>query len=318
MNLFKFILIFVFIVNCALSQSNFVVNGGFEDTISCPSNMGQIQLASPWINPSLNTPDLFHNCSFDNFNVVHVPNNGYGIQAPYNGQSYAGAYFWVKNSPSPGQREYIQTLLISSMVANHKYYVEYFVSCADFFKYATSSLHAYFSINAPTLNDVTVIIATPQIQNALGNFITDKNNWTKISGSFIANGGEQYLTIGNFFTDAFTDTLNIGGGSQPGAYYYIDDVSVIDSTAIGIAEQEKNNAKLHVFPNPAKDEISIEFSELKKGNMVVTDLNGKIVMQEPFETKLLQLDVSNLEAGVYFIEAILNDGKRLRQKLLKE
>jgi OmpA-OmpF porin, OOP family len=56
-------------------------------------------------------------------------------------------------------------------------------------------------------------------------------NWVAVSGTFVANGTETFLTIGNFKSDANTDTLRtpfssstIGGWSQ----LLIDDVSVIE------------------------------------------------------------------------------------------
>ena len=38
----------------------------------------------------------------------------------------------------------------------------------------------------------------PQVQWDSTKYFTDTLNWVKISGTFIAQGGEQYLTIGNF------------------------------------------------------------------------------------------------------------------------
>ena len=59
--------------------------------------------------------------------------------------------------------------------------------------------------------------------------ITDTLNWIKVSGIYIAQGGEKYITIGNFFDNAHTyeDTLN-AQSQYIEAYYYIDDVSVLE------------------------------------------------------------------------------------------
>ena len=61
-------------------------------------------------------------------------------------------------------------------------------------------------------------------------FYTDKLNWTRIEGSYIAVGGENYITFGNLHQDGQTDTLC--NGLYPGypnikeAYYYMDNFSL--------------------------------------------------------------------------------------------
>ena len=80
------------------------------------------------------------------------------------------------------------------------------------------SLHNYNS-SFPTFYDIV-----PQIENPSGNFLTDSVNYVKISGTYKAEGGEQYLTIGNFRSNAETSIYPDEHGS---AQYFIDDVSVI-------------------------------------------------------------------------------------------
>jgi gliding motility-associated-like protein len=67
---------------------------------------------------------------------------------------------------------------------------------------------------------------TPQVVNS-GAPITDMNGWTEVSGCFVANGGEQYITIGNFFPDAASASVPLAGSTAPYlGYVLIDDVSV--------------------------------------------------------------------------------------------
>jgi hypothetical protein len=72
---------------------------------------------------------------------------------------------------------------------------------------------------------------SPQVQNPVGNIITDTTNWTKIEGSFKANGNEDYITIGNFYTDANTDTIRLRPLPFPNASangYYVDDMHLVE------------------------------------------------------------------------------------------
>ena len=59
--------------------------------------------------------------------------------------------------------------------------------------------------------------------------MSDTLNWKLIQGIYVANGGESFITIGNFNNDLTTDTITSNSTSlYDGAYYYIDDVSVIE------------------------------------------------------------------------------------------
>ena len=61
--------------------------------------------------------------------------------------------------------------------------------------------------------------------NPANNLLTSTNNWMLVQGIYTATGGENYLTLGNFLSDA--DTTGVpAAGPQPYAYYYFDDVSV--------------------------------------------------------------------------------------------
>jgi hypothetical protein len=57
--------------------------------------------------------------------------------------------------------------------------------------------------------------------------ITDTANWVKISGIYKAQGGEKYITIGNFFADSNTKIVVTSPTGVPQAAYLLDDVSVI-------------------------------------------------------------------------------------------
>ncbi|MBK6831300.1 MAG: hypothetical protein IPG92_11440 [Flavobacteriales bacterium] len=53
--------------------------------------------------------------------------------------------------------------------------------------------------------------------------IGDTANWTLVSGSFVADSAYQYLVIGNFFSNALTDTLHLAPNNELGAYYFVDE-----------------------------------------------------------------------------------------------
>jgi hypothetical protein len=66
-----------------------------------------------------------------------------------------------------------------------------------------------------------------QIYNFGNPVISDTLNWTKISGIYLASGGESFITMGNFKDDASTQTQgNEDTLAMPFSYYFIEDVSV--------------------------------------------------------------------------------------------
>ena len=55
------------------------------------------------------------------------------------------------------------------------------------------------------------------------------DQWNEITGEFTATGGEKYLTIGNFNSFNHSNVVETHAENTvlPGAYYYIDDISVV-------------------------------------------------------------------------------------------
>jgi hypothetical protein len=70
---------------------------------------------------------------------------------------------------------------------------------------------------------------TPQVYET--DVINDTLNWHKVEGNFIANGTEQFITIGNFFPNYKTTAvyLNNSAGVFSFGAYLVDDISVVES-----------------------------------------------------------------------------------------
>ena len=108
--------------------------------------------------------------------------------------------------------------------------MKFYVNLRDKSRYATSNFGVYFSNDSclappPPPNLISYI---PQIENPYNNVITDKVNWIPIELEYLAQGGENFITIGGFKPDSSSNIIIVDGSSQLIAYYHIDDVSVID------------------------------------------------------------------------------------------
>lgn len=86
--------------------------------------------------------------------------------------------------------------------------------------------------------------------------------------------------------------------------------------AIGLGENE-NSIKAAVYPNPANTSFSIASpSAGRYGYVRVFDISGKeVVANQLVEFNNTQVDVSSLNAGIYFV-AITTDGQTSTQKLV--
>lgn len=89
------------------------------------------------------------------------------------------------------------------------------------------------------------------------------------------------------------------------------------------AETEKIMLK-KVFPNPASDQLTIEFSSEQSGltDMYVYDIGGRALLKISEEMSMgfnsKQIDVSRLPSGVYFVYLPSAEGANARLKFVKE
>jgi hypothetical protein len=228
--------------------------------------------------------------------------NWFGHQYPYSGNAYVGL---VGYSQAFFGREYVGIQLSNILVAGQIYYVAINVSLADTALYAIKNIGALFTntvFNPPSSS----VSSIPQIENT-GAVITDKTNWVTISGSFVAVGDEQYITIGNFRNDANTVKQFVGNGnpSSTVAYYYIDDVYV-GETPLTIDEKEKE-CEVKLFPNPANAIVTIAFKNKNVAayTFEITNLLGQLQSANAeIKNNTISINTEALPMGIYFVKLV--------------
>jgi hypothetical protein len=250
-----------------------------------------------------------------------VPYSFGGGGEPYSGEGYFGVYTFVKGNY---RREYITVPLNEILAAEINYYVSWHVSLMDSAWYASKNIGAYFSESIPPADLQGLLALEPQVRYEGTNFLTDKQGWTKVERSFTAQGGERYLTIGNFDTDEETDTLFVPGGgafrpNQPDfwrvSYYYIDGVSVIpDSIYLGINDIE-NEEVFNLYPNPAQENVMVETKNGHNMHIELYDAIGGLVLKQNMRSSRENIGVGHLPAGMYVI-TLLNKGTVVERRRL--
>ncbi len=207
------------------------------------------------------------------------------------------------------------------LVSGKIYKLSFYVTLADASNGAIKNIGAYFCSTLPSLTGFSYINVVPQIVNQNG-FLTDTLNWVEIQGLFQAVGGEQYVIFGNFNSNANTDTIKVNTNSTNTtayprlAYYYIDDITLIDQSTVGFNELS-NGASIEVYPNPANEVINFKFSDANsKRKIELYNAIGELVLSEDASTQNLSLKTHHLQSGVYFYYIILNDYILKKDKLI--
>ncbi len=311
-----------------LVAQNLVPNPDFEtrDSDFCGIAVSSTMASTlaDWYSPSGGSPDVyFTDIESSCFNFQ--PNSTYGgpiglkgSQLPRSGSSMAG--FFTYTIDGLNQREYVQVQLMSPLVPNGKYLVEYYVSLADSTEFASNNLGFHLSVNPPSAGGSDVLNVTPQFAQA--NTIGDAQGWVRVFDTIIVSDAYQYLTIGNFSDDASTTTVsNPTASFAPatyGAYYYLDDVRVtrVFTGSSGIDESER--VEFNVFPNPTTNEVSVELMGYNGDVSIdLIDEKGRLISSHKRIKETLVIDLSNHEDGIYFVR-IQSDSGTYLEKVVKQ
>lgn len=223
----------------AKGQVNLVPNPSFEIYSSCPDNNSQIKKAIGWDTLKAGgggTPDFYHAC--DPLNAFSTPYQIFSFQNTKSGLGYSDLVLYA--SQIANVREYMQSKLIHKLQNNKSYCVTAFVNLTNYSTCGIDKIGFYFdngSVYAPW-GTVTSNSIIPQVENSTG-VITDTLNWIKIQGTFVANGTEEYISIGNFRYDTQINIISTSTNIAQHATYYFDDISVIEAETKAYAGQDK-------------------------------------------------------------------------------
>jgi hypothetical protein len=239
------------IVNYKDAGENLVPNPSFEDYNICPSGIvGRYErkLVPDWVVPSRGTPDYFNRCGKTD---ACVPKNFAGSARANSGVGYCGIILrknFTRDNKITGEkaeiyREYIQAELNAELVKGKKYRVKFYVCNSSNSRFAVDVIGAYISMERPKATHDEVLEFVPQVENPSGKYISNRDYWVAIEGIYEAQGGEKFITIGNFNNNFSTNYIMMDGRSDFNyAYYYIDDVSVVEvSESYDLVEDSKSN-----------------------------------------------------------------------------
>ncbi|MBI3509253.1 MAG: VWA domain-containing protein [Bacteroidetes bacterium] len=243
---FFFFLFLFFLLNffsaASAQNGNLVINPSFEsDTFPAittwpTANVPGRQVVKGWFTPTPATPDYY--------NSDHSTCDGFPIALAHTGQGRC-AIISGMDVQLPGvsnYKEYVEGILTEPLKPGKKYQVSFYVALDCSAEIASTGIGAYFSKDLILNETKEKLELKPQVQSF--RHITEKDGWTRISGTFTAEGNEAYIIIGSFSDTTSLNTFALGDGPLTAistshiymhAYYYLDDVCV--------SEDDNNSCK---------------------------------------------------------------------------
>lgn len=210
-------------------DNNFIENGSFESTKGKLKGLGGIDIAEGWFSPTSAKADVFIN--ENKIPEIATGANKFGKEEPKNGDKYAGIVAFSYGDKM--QRTYLSKEMKYPMQKGMKYCVSMYVSLAELSKYASNQLAFQFTSKA-LQQEKGALIGPSHILHPQKKVISASYGWEKICGTYVAEGGEKFVTIGNFTNNEGTKNEKTGKTTFKGipviaAYYYIDDINILQT-----------------------------------------------------------------------------------------
>jgi len=217
--------VFALLNSLSITGQNLVVNPSFETYSSCPDQLDGVALLPAWTPATeFGHPDFYSECALYD-DGVQVPENWIGNQYALNGESYLGLLAYTASGDI---RDYAQNKLSEPLEAGRCYEFSMNVSLMERSECALKNIGVFFSNEHVEGPGFGFLDMEADIVNHTGRFLDNQNGWTTIRGYYQANGGEEYLIIGNFTPLAEIDCLEVMNDFQGEflSYYIIDDVNL--------------------------------------------------------------------------------------------
>ena len=266
---------------------NLILNGGFEEYSSCPSNFTNLSTLLQDISlPTSSSGDYFNQCSTEDFGI---PQNFKGNQEAAEGKGYLGLYFYALND----YREYAQMQTHRVLRARFPHKISIKVSLAEASTLALKNMSVILTNGALRLpNSATLTHERLNLQQGLefqevkltpDRSMADSQGWITLTGEFEAKGFESHMIVGNFLENGNTTLLPHEKALIPSdfSYYFIDDLQLqelprvnYEKDKIYVLEQNPFEPKGYELDAKAMASVKKIFKYLKENAEVQLKITG--------------------------------------------
>ncbi|MCF8366566.1 MAG: T9SS type A sorting domain-containing protein [Bacteroidales bacterium] len=100
--------------------------------------------------------------------------------------------------------------------------------------------------------------------------------------------------------------------------FYSNSFAAINSATLKTGIDAREDFGFELFPNPAGNNVFVTLNspDSQTAYLKILDMNGRLVMQQNFQNQIA-LDVSGLNAGVYFVEVVANQSVKINKLVIK-
>jgi outer membrane protein OmpA-like peptidoglycan-associated protein len=254
---------------------NLVNNGSFENLKDKkPKKLGGISTVDGWFSPTGVKADTYRddtNTPADSKGrpLIGAPISTFGQEDAYEGKCYVGISTYL-TSKKQNERSYITGELNTKLTKNKTYCIEFWVSLAEGSKFSSNNIGAAFDQKRPDEGkEKQLVKRNADVLHPENKVFNSANGWFKVCGTYVAKGGEQYITIGNFESNAktanepFKQPKQSKATAVQSAYYYIDNVIVREDYSNYEAYLLANNIDASVLSEDEQAEWESKFSKIQ-------------------------------------------------------
>lgn len=300
----------------AMAQ-NLVPNPSFEDTVNCgiPTPC-LLDKAVSWYNPTASTPDVW-DCDLTRvcgFGMSPDGGNNLSYQYSFDGTRHAGAYYWF-GPGSSNTRDYMGVRLNGPLASGAAYEVALHYARRRNFTYAVDHIGVWFGADSLWQNTTWWLTVEPQLRlrDPDNTYLTEGDAWTRLVDTLVAQGGEQWMVIGNFeVASAVNGVVAEPDAINAVSYYFIDQVSVEALTGTGSSELQ-----LQVWWEAGGLGLSWP-KELTPERIIVHDAAGRVLSDERIVAggQVHQMALPGIAEGLYVVR-VSSNGFWLSTKIIK-
>jgi len=256
------------------AQKNLVPNGGFEAHKNKRNT--NISNAAPW--KGIASVDYY-------LQSLKLDTSRY--HGPHSGDASVGLRFQLK------YKEYLYVKLIEPLKAGKTYHYETWFRLLSISTMGLKHFGVFFSRKPFVFSDKIDSTNSLYMYNPKG--LINNYNWIKLEGEYTAQGGERYITIGNFVKKTKHDMYRLNRKKLFSyfheAYYFVDDVLLTEKIDPALLIQTKQNTG-------KKDSIPVVKNELKSGDVIQL----KSIFFETGKTELMDDSYPELDKLVDLLE----------------
>jgi hypothetical protein len=171
-----------------------------------------------------------------------------------------------------------------------------------------------------------------------GGLVLNANTWYRIGVGYNTTNGQPYwkinstsstitLTNSAFYTGPFSpvevDFLQVVPSTNSTTATLIFDNYIAKATATdnllgNEAFSSEIGGTLAIYPNPVKDVLNVKTETMNFESVQIYDVKGRVVKDVIVNQNSSQLNVADLESGVYMIKIVTDQGLSTTKKFIKQ